>query len=289
MIRSMTGFGSANSEYKNKAISIDIKSLNSKYFDLNLRLPSEYRDKDLELRTELARELERGKIEVIISVEAGESEPATTINKLAFEKYYRELKALDKKFKLGATDFLNVILRLPDAVITQDERVDEKEWLLIRKTLEKAVKAFQSFRDKEGKFMEADLKERIAAIEKSLKKIDETDGARIENLRKRMQDNLNEYFTSENIDKNRFEQELLFYIEKMDISEEKVRLRSHCGYFISTMKEDSNGKKLGFISQEMGREINTLGAKANDAAIQKLVVEMKDELEKIKELLMNVL
>jgi uncharacterized protein (TIGR00255 family) len=289
MIRSMTGFGSANAEYKTKAISIDIKSLNSKYFDLNLRLPSEYRDKDLELRTELARELERGKIEVIISLEAGESEPATSINKLAFEKYYKELKVLDKKFKLGATDFLNVILRLPDAVITQEEKLDEKEWTLIRKTLDKAVKAFQSFRDKEGKFMEGDLKERIAAIEKSLKRIDETDGARIENLRRRMQDNLNEYFSSENIDKNRFEQELLFYIEKMDISEEKVRLRSHCDYFISTMKEDSNGKKLGFISQEMGREINTLGAKANDASIQKLVVEMKDELEKIKELLMNVL
>jgi uncharacterized protein (TIGR00255 family) len=289
MIRSMTGFGSANAEYKTKAISIDIKSLNSKYFDLNLRLPSEYRDKDLELRTELARELERGKIEVIISLEAGETEPATSINKLAFEKYYKELKVLDKKFKLGATDFLNVILRLPDAVITPEERLDEKEWTLIRKTLDKAVKAFHNFRDKEGKFMEADLKDRIAAIEKSLKRIDETDGARIENLRKRMQDNLNEYFSSENIDKNRFEQELLFYIEKMDISEEKVRLRSHCEYFISTMKENSNGKKLGFISQEMGREINTLGAKANDASIQKLVVEMKDELEKIKELLMNVL
>jgi uncharacterized protein (TIGR00255 family) len=137
--------------------------------------------------------------------------------------------------------------------------------------------------------MEDDLKERIASIEKSLKKIDESDSGRIVNLRKRMQDNLNEHFSTENIDKNRFEQELLFYIEKMDISEEKVRLRSHCEYFIATMKEEASGKKLGFISQEIGREINTLGAKANDADIQKLVVEMKDELEKMKELLMNVL
>jgi uncharacterized protein (TIGR00255 family) len=289
MIRSMTGFGNATAEYKNKTISIDIKSLNSKYFDLNLRLPSSYRDKDLELRSELSRDLERGKIEIIVSIETGETTPLTSINKLAFEKYYKELKSLDKKFKLGATDFLNVILRLPEAVITEDEKLDDKEWTLIKKTLDKAIRAFQQFRNKEGKFMEDDLKQRIAAIEKSLKKIDETDSGRIANLRKRMQDNLNEHFSSENIDKNRFEQELLFYIEKMDISEEKVRLRSHCEYFLATIREDSNGKKLGFISQEMGREINTLGAKANDAAIQKLVVEMKDELEKIKELLMNVL
>ncbi len=289
MIRSMTGFGSATAEYKNKTISIDIKSLNSKYFDLNLRLPAAYRDKDLELRGELSRELERGKIEVLISVETGEVAPSTSINKAAFEKYYSELKALDKKFKLDSTDFLNVILRLPDAVITQEENIDDKEWAFIKKTLDKAVKAFQQFRSKEGKFMEDDLRQRIASIEKSLKKIDETDGARIVNLRKRMQDNLDEHFSSENIDKNRFEQELLFYIEKMDISEEKVRLRSHCEYFISTMKEEASGKKLGFISQEIGREINTLGAKANDADIQKLVVEMKDELEKMKELLMNVL
>jgi uncharacterized protein (TIGR00255 family) len=289
MIRSMTGFGSATAEYKNKTVSIDIKSLNSKYFDLNLRLPSAYRDKDLELRSELGRDLERGKIEVIISIETGEVIPSTSINKAAFEKYYKELKALDKKFKLGATDFFNVILRLPDAVITEEAATDDKEWALIRKTIDKAIKEFQQFRNKEGKFMEDDLKQRIASIEKNLKKIDETDSGRIQNLRKRMQDNLNEHFSSENIDKNRFEQELLFYIEKMDVSEEKVRLRSHCEYFLSTIKEESNGKKLGFISQEMGREINTLGAKANDAAIQKLVVEMKDELEKVKELLMNVL
>jgi uncharacterized protein (TIGR00255 family) len=289
MIRSMTGFGSATAEYKHKTVTIDIKSLNSKYFDLNLRLPSSYRDKDLELRTELSRLLERGKIEVIMAVESGEVAPTTSINKAAFEKYYKELKDLDKKFKLDSTDFLNVILRLPDAVINEGEKLDDKEWALIKKTLDKAVKAFQQFRNNEGKFMEDDLKQRIASIEKNLKKIDETDSGRIANLRKRMQDNLNEHFSSENIDKNRFEQELLFYIEKMDISEEKVRLRTHCDYFVTTMKEESNGKKLGFISQEMGREINTLGAKANDAEIQKLVVQMKDELEKIKELLMNVL
>jgi uncharacterized protein (TIGR00255 family) len=289
MIRSMTGFGSATAEYKNKTISIDIKSLNSKYFDLNLRLPSMYRDKDLELRTELARELERGKIEVSIVIESGEVAPATSINKLAFEKYYKELKALDKKFKLDATDFMSVILRLPEAVMTQEEKLDTQEWGKVKAVLANAVKAFQKFRNTEGKFMEDDLKGRIAAIEKSLKRIDETDRGRIDMLRKRMQDNLDEHFQSANIDKNRFEQELLFYIEKMDISEEKVRLRSHCEYFVATMKEEANGKKLGFISQEMGREINTLGAKANDANIQKLVVEMKDELEKIKELLMNVI
>ena len=289
MIRSMTGFGSSSAEYKNKTITIDIKSLNSKYFDLNLRLPSAYRDKDLELRTELARELERGKIEITIALETGEAAPTTSINKLAFEKYYKELKVLDKKFKFGPTDLLSVILRLPDAVTTLEEKIDEKEWGHIKNVLTKAIKAFQNFRNTEGKFMEDDLKKRVAAIEKCLKQIDSSDSGRIQNLRKKMQDNLNEHFQSENIDKNRFEQELVFFIEKLDISEEKVRLRSHCEYFLQTIKEESNGKKLAFICQEMGREINTLGAKANDADIQKLVVQMKDELEKVKELLMNVL
>jgi uncharacterized protein (TIGR00255 family) len=256
---------------------------------LNLRLPSSYKDKDLELRSELVRELERGKIEVAISIETSEMKASTSINKAAFEKYYKELKALDKRFKLRTEDFLGVIIRMPDALIMAEEKVDEKEWGQVKKVLVEAVKAFQNFRSKEGKFMENDLKKRVASIEKCLREIDETDGGRIQNLRKKMQDSLNEHFQSENIDKNRFEQELLFYIEKMDVSEEKVRLRSHCDYFIETIREEANGKKLGFISQEMGREINTLGSKANDAGIQKLVVQMKDELEKIKELLMNVL
>src|SRR5438477_4765832 len=201
MIRSMTGFGSATAEFKNKAVTVDIKSLNSKYFDLNLRLPAAYRDKDLELRTELGRELERGKIEVSVSIETGEVAPATSINTLAFEKYYKELKALDKKLKLGATDFLSVILRLPETVMTREEHIDEKEWGQVKGVLTKAVKAFQNFRNTEGKFMEGDLKGRIAAIEKSLKRIDESDSGRIQNLRKKMQDSLNEHFQSENIDK----------------------------------------------------------------------------------------
>jgi uncharacterized protein (TIGR00255 family) len=285
----MTGFGNAVAEFGSKTISVDIRSLNSKFFDLSLRLPSAYKDKDTELRSELSRELERGKIEVAISIDTAEPQRKTNINKKAVTGYYNELKALSEEMKLDTKDFLSIILRLPDSLNTDQQVFDEEEWNLVKAVLAKAQLAFRSFRENEGKFMEQDLAKRIEAIETSLKQIDALDPGRIAALRKRMQDNLNEHFKSENIDKNRFEQELLFYIEKMDISEEKVRLRTHCDYFMQTMKEDSSGKKLAFISQEMGREINTLGAKANDAGIQKLVVQMKDELEKVKELMMNVL
>lgn len=290
MIRSMTGFGNAVAEFGSKTISVDIRSLNSKFFDLTLRVPSAYREKDMEMRTMLSRELERGKVEVYINIDSSEPQRKSRINKDIVRQYHTELKALNEELGIDTDDYLGTILRLPDALNMEEAHFDEEEWRQINETLQSAMKAFNAFRDKEGKFMEKDLRERIDAIEENLKKIEPLEEGRIENIRKRLADQLKESAAKDAVDKNRFEQEVLYYLEKMDVTEEKVRLRSHCLYFLDTMKEpQSNGKKIGFITQEMGREINTLGAKANDAVIQKFVVQMKDELEKIKELMMNIL
>ncbi len=290
MIRSMTGFGNAVAEFGSKTISVDIRSLNSKFFDLTLRVPSAYREKDMEMRTMLGRELERGKVEVYINIDSSEPQRKSRINKDIVRQYHAELKALNDELKIDTEDYLETILRLPDALNMEEAHFDEEEWKQINETLQQAMKAFNAFRDKEGKFMEKDLRERIDAIEENLKKIEPLEAGRIENIRRRLADQLKESTAKDAVDKNRFEQEVLYYLEKMDVTEEKVRLRSHCLYFLDTMKEpQSNGKKIGFITQEMGREINTLGAKANDAVIQKFVVQMKDELEKIKELMMNIL
>jgi len=290
MIRSMTGFGNAVVEFGSKTISVDIRSLNSKFFDLTLRVPSAYKEKDMEMRTMLGRELERGKVEVYISIDSSEPQRKSRINKDIVRQYHSELKALNEELKITTDDYLGTILRLPDALNMEVEHFDEEEWKQINETLQQAMKAFNAFRDKEGKFMEKDLRERIDAIEDNLKKIEPLEAGRIENIRKRLADQMKESAAKDAVDKNRFEQEVLYYLEKMDVTEEKVRLRSHCIYFLETMNDpQSNGKKIGFITQEMGREINTLGAKANDAVIQKFVVQMKDELEKIKELMMNIL
>lgn len=290
MIRSMTGFGNAVAEFGSKTISVDIRSLNSKFFDLTLRVPSAYREKDMEMRTMLSRELERGKVEVYISIDSSEPQRKSLINKEIVKQYHAKLKSLNDDLKINTEDYLDTILRLPDALNVEEAHFDEEEWKQINETLQSAMKAFNAFRDKEGKFMEKDLRERIDTIEENLKKIEPLEAGRIENIRKRLADQLRDSTAKDAIDKNRFEQEVLYYLEKMDVTEEKVRLRSHCLYFLETMKEpQSNGKKIGFITQEMGREINTLGAKANDAEIQKYVVQMKDELEKIKELMMNIL
>jgi len=286
----MTGFGNAVMEFGSKTITVDIRSLNSKFFDLSLRLPSAYRDKDMELRTMLSRELERGKIEIAFNIDSSEPQKKSVINKEAFRQYYHELKSVSDELKLSNIDYFAAILRLPDAMNTEQEIFDEEEWNNINITLKKAMEEFNKFRDTEGQFMEKDLKERIEAIEKNLKEIEPLESERIDNLRKRLKEQLEESRIKDSVDKNRFEQEVIYYLEKMDVSEEKVRLRSHCKYFLDTMKEkQSNGKKLGFISQELGREINTLGSKANHAMMQKYVVQMKDELERMKELLMNVL
>jgi uncharacterized protein (TIGR00255 family) len=290
MIRSMTGFGNAVNEVKNKTITVEIKSVNSKFFDLSLRLPMAYKDKDLELRSELAKELERGKVDVNFVIDSPDSFKRVSINSSLVKAYYDELKSLSKDLQINTTDYLGLILKLPEVLNADKVTGDEEEWKQLMKTMDKALKAFQSFRKKEGESIEKDMKERIRQIELRLKNIEKLEPERITGLRKKLSLSLEEFISANNIDRNRFEQELIFYIEKLDISEEKVRLRSHCEYFLKTMDETaSNGKKLAFITQEIGREINTIGSKANDAGIQKFVVEMKDELEKIKEQILNVL
>jgi uncharacterized protein (TIGR00255 family) len=290
MIRSMTGFGNSVAEHQNKTITVEIKSVNSKFFDLSLRLPAAYKDKDLEIRAELAKNLERGKVDVSIILDSPDAPKKTSINTGLVKAYYEELKSLNKDLKLNTTDYLSLLLKMPEVLNSDKATGDEKEWKLIKKTLDKALDAFQSFREKEGKSIEKDFKERVHSIESLLKEIEKLEPARLTTVRKKISGSLEEFISSNNIDRNRFEQELIFYIERLDISEEKSRLRSHCDYFLKTMDEkSSNGKKLSFITQEIGREINTIGSKANDAGIQKLVVEMKDELEKIKEQILNVL
>jgi uncharacterized protein (TIGR00255 family) len=289
MILSMTGYGTASAEYKGKTITAELKSVNGKYADVNVRLPMVYRDKEIELRNELAKKFERGKIELIISV-AGASDSSFQINMDAFAEYYKSLKQVEKKFKLPPTDYLGTILSFPEATRASDGGSDEKEWAVISSTIAKAEKLFESFRKHEGAQLEKDFTLRVNNIAKLLVQAEPHEKQREENIRKRINAGLKEWMNEENIDRNRLEQEMVFYIEKMDFTEEKIRLRSHCSYFLQTLAEkEANGKKLSFITQEIGREINTIGSKANDAEIQKLVVQMKDELEKIREQLMNVL
>jgi len=290
MIKSMTGFGNATAQYGNKNITVDLKSVNSKFFDLSLRLPSAYRDRELELRSYLQRELERGKADLSIVIENGSTQKKTSIDKTLFKAYFQELLALDKELSITSVDYTNTILRLPDVLVADRGELEDGEWDQVFEVIGKAVAAFQKFRETEGKSQIADLTQRIKAIEQLLLRIEEFEPQRVESVRQRLSGSLEEFIESQNIDRNRFEQELIFYIEKLDISEEKVRLRSHCEFFLETMNDaGSNGKKLNFIGQEIGREINTIGSKANHAGIQKLVVEMKDELEKVKEQLMNIL
>jgi uncharacterized protein (TIGR00255 family) len=290
MIRSMTGFGSAAVEFQQKTISVEIKSINSKFFDLVLRLPPFYREKEMELRTELARAVERGKVEVTINIESQEVNKKTNINMPLIKAYYDEFKKIDGELKISTPNYLQLILTMPDVMVNEKMVLSDEEWNTASKALSLAIESFQKFRKAEGKTMENDIRQRIKSIAKGIKDLEKFEDERIVNVRKRLQSNLEEFILANNIDRNRFEQELIFYIEKFDLSEEKVRLKSHCDYFLETIDEEgSSGKKLAFITQEIGREINTIGSKANDADIQKIVVFMKDELEKIKEQVLNIL
>ncbi len=290
MIRSMTGFGTSAIDFENKTITVEIKSVNSKFMDLNLRLPSVYKEKEMELRTELSRSIERGKCDVAFSIESQEAAKKTTINRPLAKAYFEELKMLDAELGISTPNYLQIILPLPDVMMNDKSVLSESEWKAVQQAMKQASDAFQKFRANEGAALQKDVEQRLKNILDGLKEIEKFEGGRIETVRKRLQLNLEEFIQLNNIDRNRFEQELIFYIEKYDISEEKVRLKSHCDYFVKTMKEDpSAGKKLSFIAQEIGREINTIGSKANDADMQRSVVIIKDELEKIKEQILNVL
>ena len=289
MIRSMTGFGKALGEKADKKIIVEVRSLNSKQLDLNLRLPGIYKEKELELRADIGKELERGKVDVSISVWNEEETTPIKINKALAINYYNELKSLAKDLHEVNNHYLPLIIRMPNVMQSEKQEFDESEWKQIRSAIDKAIKELDKFRSDEGKVLEKELDNRIHIIADLLSEAEKLDGKRIETLKKRLQKNILEVVEKDKIDQNRFEQELIYYIEKLDITEEKLRLKTHCDYFLKTMKEDSSGRKLGFITQELGREINTIGSKANDANMQKLVVQMKDELEKIKEQLLNVL
>lgn len=287
----MTGFGKAINENNGKKITVEMRSLNSKQLDLNLRLPYTYKEKEIELRTELSKQAERGKLDVTIYVESLEETAPVLINKSLAKIYHSELKLLAKEFEETNHDLLPLVLKMPDVMKAERETIvlDESEWKGIKLAVEKAMEAFQQFRSDEGKTLSKEFESRIAIVASLLLEVIALDNLRIPNIKERIKTNLTEAVGKEKIDANRFEQELIYYIEKLDITEEKLRLKTHLNYFIATMKEPSNGRKLGFITQEIGREINTIGSKANDSGIQKLVVQMKDEIEKIKEQLLNVL
>ncbi|HZY35066.1 MAG TPA: YicC/YloC family endoribonuclease [Mucilaginibacter sp.] len=291
MIKSMTGYGIASFDSGNTKYTVEIKSLNSKFLELSLRLPKSFSEKEFQLRNECSKQIERGKVNLSINVEKADSTvSAAGIDKELLKHYFQQLKAVSDELNESAGNLLQIALSLPEVVKYEEETVSEDEWRIAEDTFKRALTAFQQFRIDEGKILEQDARQRISIILKNLEFIEIEEPKRVPVIRERLDQFLAEAVGREAIDQNRFEQELIYYIDKLDITEEKIRLKAHCDYFIETLKnDDANGKKLGFISQEIGREINTLGSKANDANIQKLVVGMKEELEKIKEQLLNVL
>ena len=285
MIHSMTGYGKAIVNLPNKKITIELKSLNSKNLDLNARIPSHYREKELEIRNKVSKALVRGKIDLGLFVELTGEATSTSINGAVVQEYIRQLNIVVPG---DAMDHLQMAMRLPDALKTEREDIDPKEYASILEALETALAAIKNYRSSEGADLEKDFKQRVANISEHLEAVKAMDPERMGSVRERLTKAVSDL--KEQVDQNRFEQELIYYLEKYDINEEVVRLQSHLDYFIQTMDgKQSNGKKLGFISQEMGREINTIGSKSNYAPMQQIVVRMKDELEKIKEQCLNVL
>ncbi len=289
MIKSMTGFGKASQELSDKTINIEIRSLNSKSADISLRLSSGLRNYELELRNEISKQLERGKIDLSIFIESKKAEMPVEINVELAKAYHKQLKNLALELNEPIDNALQQVLKFPDVLKNERKETDENEWKLIKHCLNSALDELNNFRDIEGLSLKKDFEIRISKINTCLEEIKTLDLIRINTIKNRIKNNIEEVIGKSNLDENRFEQELIYYIEKLDINEEKVRLKTHLDYFIETCNEKSAGRKLNFISQEIGREINTIGSKANDAQIQKLVVLMKDELEKIKEQANNVL
>jgi uncharacterized protein (TIGR00255 family) len=281
----MTGYGKSVLQLPTKKISIEIKSLNSKNLDLNARMPSIYREKELSIRKLIASKLERGKVDFSLYMEITGEETSTQVNNPVVKTYMEQLKTIVDG---DDTELLKMAVRFPDALNTERDEIDEDEWQTIEQEIKSALTKIYSYRSEEGLVLEKEFRDRIQNIDELLKQVIAIDPERIEGVRERLRKGIAEL--KERVDENRFEQELVYYIEKFDITEEKVRLHNHLDYFLKSLKSnDSNGKKLGFIGQEMGREINTIGSKSNYAPMQKLVVQMKDELEKIKEQLLNVL
>ena len=290
-MKSMTGFGKATTGIPGKKVTVEVRSLNSKQLDLNLRLPYLYKEKELELRADISKQIERGKVDISVFTESTLDLLPVSINRKLAKIYYNELKSLSEELDEQNPNLLALVVKMPDVMKAEREilDLDEAEWTQVKTTVDSAIEAFQKFRSDEGSTLSNEFSNRISLIDKLLAEVIIMDAPRVENIRTRIKNSLAEAIEKEKIDQNRFEQELIYYIEKLDITEEKLRLKTHIDYFINTMNEPASGRKLGFITQEIGREINTIGSKANDATVQKLVVQMKDELEKIKEQLLNVL
>ncbi|WP_289644197.1 YicC/YloC family endoribonuclease [Maribacter aestuarii] len=285
MIQSMTGFGKHVIQLPTKKITVEIKSLNSKSIDLNARMPSAYREKELEIRKLIANSLQRGKVDFSLYIELTGDETSAQVNEAAVRQYMKQLKSIADGDDLR---LLEMALRFPDAMRTDKEDIDDEEYATILKVLDGALVEINKFRSEEGNVLEKDFLQRIKELQELLARVVAMDPERQATVRERLEKAVEDIKTD--VDANRFEQELIYYLEKYDITEEKVRLANHLDYFAKTLQsDDSNGKKLGFISQEIGREINTIGSKANYAPMQQLVVQMKDELEKIKEQMLNVL
>ena len=291
MIQSMTGFGRAVAELPGKNVVVEVKSLNSKQLDLNSRVASIYRDKDLEIRNHISSQLVRGKIDVLVYLEAKDGVTERTLQELLVKTYYEKISNLANELRAENFSPMDAVMRLPDVWSTDDQQLaDESEWKSVMAAVVEATKRIATYRANEGEALDRDLRANIQTIKDLLASIETYEKARVPSIRERIEQSLREFIDSDKIDKNRLEQEMIFYLEKLDINEEKVRLAQHCKYFLDTMDSDEfAGKKLNFIAQEMGREINTMGSKSNDADMQRIVVQMKDNLEKIKEQVLNVL
>ena len=290
MIKSMTGFGKGEAMVDDKKIRVELRSLNSKQLDLSIKLPGKYRAAEAEMRNIITRELQRGKVDCYVSFEAATAETSAHINREAFKAYAKELREVCAENAVIADSdyFLKAILRMPDVITSEEREVSEAELAAIIEATKAACAELNNFRVQEGAILIADLLGRIDLIEKYRHEVEQFEGARVETIKNRIRENIEKLQLE--VDNNRLEQEMIFYIEKLDITEEKVRLDNHCNYFREvSAEEEAPGRKLGFIAQELGREINTMGSKSNEANMQRLVVKMKDELEKIKEQVLNIL
>jgi uncharacterized protein (TIGR00255 family) len=286
----MTGFGKVTAELPSKKVTVEVKALNSKQLDLSTRIPGIYKDKEMMVRSLLLQEVERGKVDFSIFIEYIGKDTPTQINLAAIEGYYNQIKVVADKLNIPVpADWFTTLLRLPEAIKSDISEVDESEWEVVMNTIKDAISHLKDFRIQEGAMLQKLFEQKIANIASLLERIGEFDSERIEKIKARISESIAKLNGVE-IDNNRFEQEMIYYIEKLDVNEEKNRLDNHLKYFVSTMKNGhGQGKKLGFIAQEIGREINTLGSKSNHAEMQQIVVQMKDELEQIKEQVLNVL
>lgn len=289
MLLSMTGFGRAIQSFDSKSVTVELRSLNSKFTDVRLKIPQNYKEKEQEIKKIILDRAERGKVDVNIEIQAVTGAEQFSLNRPLFKKYVKEIKQLAKEDEIPLGEIIPAILRLPNVVMPGEEDLDEKEWTIVLSTLQEALDKFTAFRKQEGEVLQKDMTTRIQSIKANLEKIEPHEKQRIIKIKEKMMRSLEEFMGKKNVDKNRYEQEVLFYLEKIDINEEKVRLSQHCDYFLEQLgnQKTAKGRKLSFISQEIGREINTLGSKAYSSDIQRHVVNMKDELEKIKEQVAN--